>query len=272
MSDFSPEPSHLDEFRRNGFVKLPDIVPPDRIRSVRASLARLTYEVAKSIGIPHVADVDVDALIDRVLPEIYRTNPRAGGFIYDTINAHSSVAALYDHPCVLDVAASLLGVDDMEIVKHGPNFVVQIGGDDRNVNGWHQESGYYCDFLSAEKSMFVWIPVSDIALDGGAIWVVPGSHSGGPMPHHANDFDDRKDRNGDENGEAYLNKSLFETDKAIQIEARAGDLIALDFNLVHKSGNNTGPATRLTAIMRLGSYMGRDFLPKYELSAVDAAE
>lgn len=271
MTDFTPDPRCADEFREQGFVKFPNAIPQDRINLVRTSLARLTYQVAKRIGIPQVAGDDVDTLINCVLPEIYRTNPKAGGFIYDAINAHSSVAALYDHPCVVDISASLLGVDDMEIVKHGPNFVVQISGDDRNINGWHQDSGYYCDFLSAEKSTIIWIPVSDIARDGGAIWVVPGSHRIGALSHDANDFEERKQRDWDENGEAFLDKSLFELDNARQIEAKIGDLIALDFNLVHKSGQNTGATTRLTAILRLGSYMGRNFLPKYGLSAVDAA-
>lgn len=272
MTDFTPDPRSADEYLERGFVKISNVVSQAQVNLVRASLARLTYEVASRIGIPHVAGDDVDALINCVLPEIYRTNPRAGGFIYDAINAHSSVAALYDHPCIVDLSASLLGVDEMEIVKHGPNFVVQISGDDSNINGWHQESGYYCDFLSADKSMFVWIPVSDIALDGGAIWVVPGSHRDGALSHNANDFDERKQRQWDENGEAFLDKSLFELDNAQQIEAKTGDLIALDFNLVHKSGRNTGATTRLTAILRLGSYMGRNFLPKYGLPAAGAAE
>ena len=272
MAELNPVPSLADDYQRDGFIKYSNVIDPDRVRRVRVALARMTYDVARSIGIPHVSANDVDALIDCVLPEIYRTNLRASGFIYDTINAHSSVAALYDHPCVVDISAALLGADDMEIVKHEPNFVVQISGDDRNINGWHQESGYYCDFLSAEKSMFVWIPVSHIPFDGGAIWVVPGSHRDGALSHCENDFDERKNMDWDENGESFLNKSLFDVDNAVQIEASIGDLIALDFNLVHKSGHNTSPATRLTAILRLGSYMGRNFLPKYKLSEIGATE
>lgn len=268
--EFLVEPRHVDEFQRNGFTKFSNVIAPDYTRSIRASLARLTAEVARRIDLPNVAGDD-DALIDRVLPDVYRANPRAGGFIYDTINAHASVWALYNHPSIVDIAASFLNVDDTRIVKHGPNFVVQIGGDDRNMNGWHQESGYYCDFLSAEKSVLIWIPVSDIDLDGGALWVVPESHRGGALAHRGNAFDGRKDRDWDENGEAFLAKSQFQADRAVQIEARAGDVIAADFNTIHKSGLNAGPATRLRAILRVGSYTGRNFLPKYELPAIIAA-
>ncbi len=48
-------------------------------------------------------------------------------------------------------------------------------------------------------------------------------------------------------------------------------MIAADFNMIHKSGLNAGPATRLRTILRDGSYTGRNFPPKYELPAIVAA-
>ena len=272
MTDFSIGATQLDEFRTNGFVVLRSAIPRQRVTRVRDALARIICTMADRVGIAVAGDVDSDELIDTVLPKIYAANPRAGGFVFDTISSHSCLYALYHWPPILSASARLLGVEEAEMVENRPNFILQAPGDCRRINGWHQESPYMSDFFSPEKTVFAWIPMSNVTAECGAIWVVPGSHRDGMLPHHTNAIGGHMDRDWDENGEAFLKKSQFEVDKAIQIDGAIGDLVILDFNVVHKRGLNAGPTTRLTGIFRLGAFTGRDFLPKYGLPAIEAAE
>ena len=266
MTEFSIDATQLEEFRVSGYVKFRNAIPRDRVDRVRDALAQLTRSVAERIAIKVRDDVDTGYLIDSVLPEIYAMNPQAGGFIFDTISSHSSLYALYHSPSILTAASRFLGVDEAEIVENRPNFILQIPQDRQRINGWHQESPYMSEFFSPEKTLFVWIPVSETTIDRGAIWVVPGSHLDGTLPHQTNSFGEHMDRDWDENGEAFLKKSQFEVEKARQIEGSLGDMVVLDFNMVHKSGLNHAPATRLTGILRLGAYTGRGYLPKYDIA------
>ena len=108
--------------------------------------------------------------------------------------------------------------------------------------------------------------MSETTAGNGAVWVVPGSHVDGELPHQTNAFGQHMDRDWAENCEAFLQKSQFAVEKAIQIEGTVGDMVILDFNLVHKYGLNSGPATRLTGVFRLGAYTGRNYLPNYDIA------
>jgi len=46
---------------------------------------------------------------------------------------------------------------------------------------WHQDNGYAK--VLPENNMTIWIPLDDVDLTNGCVWVVPGSHKNGILPH-----------------------------------------------------------------------------------------
>ena len=85
---------------------------------------------------------------------------------------------------------------------------------------WHQDNAY--NFLKVEHFQ-LWIALSEITPERGGLWVVPGSHLGGVLPHAAVG-----------NHQAYRGP----TDGAVSLKAEAGDLVLFSSKLLHYTSPN----------------------------------
>ena len=70
----------------------------------------------------------------------------------------------------------------------GPNlrcwfdqFVVKSPSEQAAVFPWHQDNGYSAP--SPDNNVTVWIALDQTTVENGCIWVVPGSHKKGLIPH-----------------------------------------------------------------------------------------
>jgi len=70
----------------------------------------------------------------------------------------------------------------------GPNlrcwfdqFVVKAPGESKGVFPWHQDNGY--NGPQPDNNITVWIALDETTTENGCIWVVPGSHKQGAIPH-----------------------------------------------------------------------------------------
>ena len=80
------------------------------------------------------------------------------------------------HAPVLDIVESLLGPD---IKLYGSQaFMKPPGGIEKT---YHQDSPYF----SIEPMALVtcWIALDDTTIENGCLWVIPGSHQAGALPH-----------------------------------------------------------------------------------------
>lgn len=86
---------------------------------------------------------------------------------------------------------------------------------------WHQDNGYA--FVVPQQYLTCWIALTDATLDNGCPWVVPGSHRGGTLAHHATDiglvcFDDAPD--------------------AVPVPVSAGSVVVFSSLTAHSTGPN----------------------------------
>ncbi len=92
---------------------------------------------------------------------------------------------------------------------------------------WHQDNAYNGIL---EPFFQVWIALSDMTPENGGLWVQPGSHRLGLLPHH-------KIHN-------HLVSSAVEPEKAIFCQAKRGDVIVFSSMLLHRTLPNTRPEHR----------------------------
>ena len=70
----------------------------------------------------------------------------------------------------------------------GPNlrcwfdqFVVKPPHEDKAEFPWHQDNGYNAP--RPDNNVTVWVALDDVTTENGCVWVVPGSHKKGLIPH-----------------------------------------------------------------------------------------
>ena len=80
----------------------------------------------------------------------------------------------------LDLVAQLVGPD---LVLWWNQFVTKLPDADplRGQFRWHQDNGY--QDVQPGTNLTIWIALDDVDTTNGCVWVVPGSHRAGLLPH-----------------------------------------------------------------------------------------
>ncbi len=114
---------------------------------------------------------------------------------------------------------------------------------------WHQDNGYAK--VLPENNMTLWIPLDDVDLYNGCVWVVPGSHRGGILPH------------GQKSADSWHLEVAVEGDGVPAI-LKAGEAVAFTGLTLHRSKLNHSDKPRRTFFMQYvdaNETIGNDDLP-----------
>ena len=97
---------------------------------------------------------------------------------------------------------------------------------------WHQDNGY--GQLAPATDLTVWTTLDDCDEANGCLWVIPGSHKRGLLPHHP---------------ESGLMTATVE-EQGIPLPMKAGDAVIFGSLLLHRSLPNTTDKTRVAMYVR----------------------
>lgn len=137
---------------------------------------------------------------------------------------------LYRGPLV-DGMTQLIGPN----VKLASNqLVFKHPRDDRPYN-WHQDNGF--GPLTPDNAVTCWLALDDTNERNGCLWVIPGSHKGGRVEHHAERGRERVARVTDE-------------EKAVPVIMNAGDCVLFHGDLLHMSKANHTDRVRRACFFR----------------------
>lgn len=133
-------------------------------------------------------------------------------------------------PVYLDMCRALIGPDADLYYNQAATKMPELG----RIFKWHQDSGY----TETEPLAYLtcWTAITDSNLENGCIWVIPGSHKWGVLPHVNEDEDSanygaRVAQFDDESG-------------AIPVEMKAGQVACFSSLTLHRSGPNTSDTLR----------------------------
>ncbi|MGW5732894.1 MULTISPECIES: phytanoyl-CoA dioxygenase family protein [Streptomyces] len=103
---------------------------------------------------------------------------------------------------------------------------------------WHQDGINDRIQLVPERSLAVWLAVTDTDAASGCLRVIPGSHTSGYLPYGAEPVQ------GSARGRALTVAGMGESPYR-HLPARAGDGYLMDVRTVHSSGSNHGRGVRI---------------------------
>lgn len=91
---------------------------------------------------------------------------------------------------------------------------------------WHQDNGY--TFIEPQQYLTFWIPLVDVDESNGCPWIVPGLHRNGTLAHWETPIG---------------LKCLEESDAAVCVPAKRGDIILFSSLAPHRTGPNLRDGT-----------------------------
>lgn len=209
-------------FQTQGYLHLPGFIPVPEVskltQHVERHVRRHQQELAASDtrGISRTGEIS---------------------FTQHLAEQDESIARFVRHDRLIELAAALLG-PDLEL--YWDQAVYKLPDTARDFP-WHQDNGYTP--VEPEEYLTVWLALSEVTLQNGCLWVLPGSHREGIQPH----LDTPIGKAADTAGRA-----------GVPVEARTGDVLAFSSLLLHKSGPNTSTRERKAYIVQYAQAGVRD--------------
>jgi ectoine hydroxylase-related dioxygenase (phytanoyl-CoA dioxygenase family) len=155
MARAMPTPEQIDEFRRRGFVVLPDLLGGDELERYGASV---------DAAVASRRSWDTRTLAERSRYE------QSFDQCINLWEDFPEVRPLTFHPRICGAAATLLGVERLRL-WHDQALYKEAGGRETDA---HQDQGYWP--IEETETITAWIPFDGSAIGGGAMGYVPGSH------------------------------------------------------------------------------------------------
>jgi len=218
----------IKQFHEQGFFVTQRMFEREQLGEMEREFDRLAEEFVRQ------AEESGDA---RTI-EIARLRPFIGG-------AHlisAACAAFVKAPIYVEACKTFIGPDaDLYF-----NQAVLKPPEKGESFGWHQDSGY----MATEPLEYItcWTAISDSTLENGCIWVLPGSHKRGLLPHEWSEQTNSRD------------VAVEDESSAIPVEMKAGQVAVFSSFTLHKSGPNTSQSVR------------RGYVPQYHQPGVVEAE
>ena len=135
-----------EQWRRDGFLPVIDVLTPEEARQCRQAFDGLEREVGRDTAEVRILDRHLDV---------------------------ESVWRLASHPRVLEAVEAVLGPDVMLLAS---NFFCKYPADERGERfvAWHQDVTYWG--LEPPRAITAWIAIDDADVENGCMSVIPGSH------------------------------------------------------------------------------------------------
>lgn len=238
-------------FALDGFVVLHGLLDVERdIRPLQTSLGALIGRVARVLGEDHPLSGDPDAF-DRGFIELVARNPRASRLVYDMAKALIPFARLCVHEKIVATFLELRGAMLCGSAEHMCGVRIDRP-DNRFRSPWHQE--FPSLFRSLDGITF-WTPLTPMTEEMGPVLLARGSHLSGIHRIDAGEGTEAEmAAGGYENFRIENEEAVLACHQIVAPLVAMGDVVALDFRTLHRSGINRSTRTRWSAQMRLMSF------------------
>ncbi len=161
-------------------------------------------------------------------------------FALHVVKRSQKVREFVSTDVLVDLCCDLLG-DDVRL--YWDQAVYKKAGCEEEFP-WHQDNGY--NFVSPQDYLTCWIALNDATIDNGCPWVMPGVHKEGTLEHWSTKLGFQ---------------CLRDSEGAIPVEAKAGDIVVFSSLTPHRTGPNLTAAERKAYIVQY-AHAGAAMFPR----------
>lgn len=226
--------AQLDDFNANGYLVIADFYPEDTVVAVQKCIYETIGAVMARHGVRDTRPEFHPARFDVGYMELIAQDRTWGGEVYDLVKEIPAFTRLTALPVHEDIMRQLRPGAQPRQPTGGSGIRVDNPNEDRFRAMWHQE---YPAQLKSPDGLVFWSPLVEVTDDLGPVAFAPGSHAEGMIPVYIAD-PENAGRSG-----AYALKLVGEDALLAKYGqtsplSKPGDLVILDFLVLHASGYN----------------------------------
>ena len=164
--------------------------------------------------------------------------PVNGKYRYKSHLVFPFIDELMRNDAILDLVESVLGPDIMAWTTH---IYPKEPGDGRFIS-WHQDSAHWG--LDSDQICSVWLALTPVTRNNGAMQMLPGSHAGGQVEHA-----DTEDPNNILTRGQTISRDIDES-KSVWVSLEPGEVSLHHVDMWHASPPNTTTQRRVGIALR----------------------
>ena len=242
----------VEKFSCDGYVFLPDFYDVENeIYPILEDIYKIIGIVAKKYNIIiNRRPVSLDSFDDGYV-DLIKINRRLGGEIYDAVKQIPAFIQLVSNQKNQRLFELLRPNSFPGIAAAGYGMRINNPFEEKYRANLHQE--YPAQLRSLDGLVF-WSPLVTVLNKLGPVNIYPGSHVEGAIPVHTEDLNN-KDKQGAYSLVLHKEKEYLKKYKKVAPLSKPGDLIVMDFLLLHSSGLNTSERALWTMQFRYFNYL-----------------
>lgn len=244
--------SQVREFKTNGVLVLRSFYNPSQdIEPIQRGIYDLVGILIDKYHLSINRPAFAPEVFDAGYQELIAANRAYGGELYDAVKQIPAFMRIVSHPCHDQLFAQLRPTCLPGVAGGGYGIRIDNPHEDRFRANWHQE--YPAQLRSLDGLVF-WSPLVPVTEDMGPVIFCPGSQVEGPIPVYT------QTPNAPEKTGAYSltlknEESLLWKYPQISPLTSPGDLVLIDFLVLHASGYNRSKRSRWTMQLRYFNFL-----------------
>ena len=232
--------AQINEFSENGFLVIPGFYSSEDISSVHNGIHNIIGAVIARHGIADTRPAFSAETFDAGYMNLIQSNRRWGGEVYDLVKEIPAFNRLIAHRAHEDLMRQLRGGAVPGLTAGGSGIRIDNPNEEKFRAMWHQE---YPAQLKSPDGLVFWSPLVEVTPELGPVMLCPGSHLEGPIAVHNAD-PEKAGRTGAYALKLAGEEGLLARYGKVAPLSSPGDLIVLDFLLLHASGYNRSDRAR----------------------------
>ena len=249
-------PQIINDYSKNGYAILKNIVPYTRIDALLENIYKLYRKYSTDSELDEAEDPWKSEIFHKKLIEFRKKDPKLFGAIYDSLKTSLTLTQLISDDKIVDNIAKFLNVKPSDISISEPMCRLDVPNDKRNALEWHQERSFFPQNRDGSHSLVCWIPLTNVTEEMGAIHISPESHKGGLIIPERN-----KKKNGSSTRQIPVPEEHVKKYEDLVVPVDAGDVVFLNMLLFHRSGVNISDKIRFAVQARFHTATADDFIP-----------
>ncbi|MBA5778531.1 phytanoyl-CoA dioxygenase family protein [Stappia sp. F7233] len=239
----------FDRFARDGYLLAPGFYDVEALISpIQQGIRSIVELLCQRFEVDVRCDTPEEAMT-RAYPALIARNRAWGGIVYDAVKQIPDFIALVGHSKNIDLFRELRPGSIPGVAAGGYGIRIDNPGEAKFSAPWHQE--FPAQLRSVDGVVF-WTPLLPVSCEMGPVVIAEGSHKEGLVPVYEDD-------GGIGKSGAYslrLDRETERLEKYSQVAplTNPGDLVAMDFLTLHRSGENVSDCPRWSIQFRFFNF------------------
>lgn len=244
--------SQAADFRRDGVLILKKFYELDQdILPIQKAIYQLIGMVIAKYCLPIERPEFTPACFDAGFQQLIAANRAYGGEVYDAIKQIPAFIRLVGYPRHEQLFRELRPGSQPAVAAGGYGMRIDNPNEERFRANWHQE---YPAQLRSQDGVVYWSPLLSVTEDMGPVEFCPGSQVEGPLAVYTRD-PDNPEKSGAYSLRVKGEASLLKKYPHISPLTEPGDLVIIDFLVLHASGHNRSRRSRWSMQLRYFNFM-----------------